>query len=440
MQIINEIINPLKKEFSSSKLGMERSDWFFYVILAFIIPFTTSISSNIYRTLKVLFGNGINRRRFYIFMGSPKIPWDALWKVLWGLIPTPLTGGRLLIALDDFLNPKTGSEIFGCAYHYNHASKINETRYPWSQNVVAVGLLKVIKGRWASIFMGQRFYFLKKDIEAGIRNCGIKFSSRIMQGAEMITEIGKYFKDVPLLVICDSWFGNNSLYSLLRRELGSRINILTVLRSNIVLYGMPDAKRKGRRGRPPKYGRYLGTSKELAAGMRKKSSVYRVFLYGKTKEVEASSRVLMLKSLRCKVRVVWIYSKSKYFTVLTTDLSLGISEIIEYYGARWKIESGFKELKQDIGSARSQSRKQDSVINHLNFSMMASAIVWIYGAKLEYVPDRRHRIRGRSSFAFFDLRHIISEAALGDNFHLVCSQNDKLPRKSFIRTLLRLVA
>ncbi|WP_152556561.1 transposase [Methylobacter tundripaludum] len=29
------------------------------------------------------------------------------------------------------------------------------------------------------------------------------------------------------------------------------------------------------------------------------------------------------------------------------------TQIIEYYGTRWKIESGFKELKQDIGSRTS---------------------------------------------------------------------------------------
>ena len=30
-----------------------------------------------------------------------------------------------------------------------HAAKANQTKYPWAQNVVLVGLLKRIKGRWA---------------------------------------------------------------------------------------------------------------------------------------------------------------------------------------------------------------------------------------------------------------------------------------------------
>jgi len=31
----------------------------------------------------------------------------------------------------------------------------------------------------------------------------------------------------------------------------------------------------------------------------------------------------------------------------STDLELSVEQIVEYYRARWKIESGFKEIKQD---------------------------------------------------------------------------------------------
>ncbi|MBW2101341.1 MAG: transposase, partial [Deltaproteobacteria bacterium] len=116
------------------------------------------------------------------------------------------------------------------------------------------------------------------------------------------------------------------------------------------------------------------------------------------------------------------------------------AQIIEYYGARWKIESGFKEIKQDIGSSKSQARNAYAVMNHMNFSMMAAAIARIYGARLENIPERRHKVRGRNSFAFSDLRHIIAKAALTHNFDAVCRTHDKVPRKSFVDTLLRMVA
>ena len=147
MFILRDILRHLQNNFSSSRLGRQRSRWFVYTLLAFIIPFTSSTSSNILRSLNTLFGLSVNRRRFYTFMASNKLPWSSLWPRLWSMIPNPKTGGRLLVALDDFINPKTGKKIFGCAHIFDHAAKTNQSKYPWAQNVVLVGLLKRIKGR-----------------------------------------------------------------------------------------------------------------------------------------------------------------------------------------------------------------------------------------------------------------------------------------------------
>ncbi|WP_457552213.1 hypothetical protein [Desulfobacula sp.] len=73
------------------------------------------------------------------------------------MIPDPETNGRLLIALDDSINPKTGKKIFDCARVFDHAAKVNQSKYPWVQNVVSIGLLKIIKGRWVQIVV-QREY------------------------------------------------------------------------------------------------------------------------------------------------------------------------------------------------------------------------------------------------------------------------------------------
>ena len=108
MFILNNILTPLEDAFSSSSLGRDRGQWFSYCLLAFIIPFTSSISSNVFRCINTLFGLKVNKRRFYTFMASNKLPWGKLWRTLWSMIPDPLSDGRLLVALDDFINPKTG--------------------------------------------------------------------------------------------------------------------------------------------------------------------------------------------------------------------------------------------------------------------------------------------------------------------------------------------
>jgi len=445
MFILRDILIPLQAAFSDTKLGCKRYQWFIYTLLSVVVPFTSSITSNLWRTLHTLFGLSLDRGRFYTFMASPTLPWNRLWQILWSSIPAPLTDGRLVVALDDFINPKVGRKIFGCESIFDHAAKSNQSKYPWAQNVVVVGLLKTIKGRWACLPMTFRFYLPKKAIQAKtinvIKNGKVDpFQTKLEQAAAMIIEIASHFAGVPILVVADSWFGNNGLFKPVRQELGLQFHLLSRLRVSSMLYNLPPERKPKQRGAKRKYGEKLGSVATLAAQFRNFGKSYQVFLYGKTREVFAYDQVFMLKTLKCPVRVVWVYRRTRWVALFTTDLHLSVEQIISIYGARWKIESGFKELKQEIGSQKSQTRNAHAVTNHLQFCMMAVTLTWIYADSLKPDPKRRHKVKGRTSFAFSDVRRIIAEAALDEDFSGVCPKPTKPPQKSLVDTLLRMVA
>ncbi len=259
-----------------------------------------------------------------------------------------------------------------------------------------------------------------KDIEAQsvtTQKSGstVPFQSKMAQAVEMLCKVATHFAPLPVLVVADSWFGNDGLHRPLQ-ESTSTFDLLSRLRSNITLYAPPPPRSPHQRGRSRKYGLRLGSVSQVAAGYREPAQPVSVFLYGKRREVSAYDQVVMLKNLRCPVRVVWVFRKTQWVAFFTTDLMLSVESIIEYYGARWKIESGFKEIKQEIGSARSQTRNAQAVINHLNFCMMAAALTWIYADRIEADPQRRHIVKGRTSFAFSDVRRLITHAALSKDF------------------------
>jgi len=450
MFILRDLLSLLQLQFSETKQGRRRSIWFSYTLLAIIVPFTSSITSNLLRSLNTLFGFSIPMQRFYTFMGSSTLPWERLWCTLWGMIPSPLVDGRLLAVLDDSINPKSGRKIFGCGFFHDHAAKGNQNTFPWSQCILMLGLLKPVKGRWACLPLSFCFYFMKADVDAALKDESIvntrfkgevvPFLTKLDQAAQMLKKLYSYFK-VPVLVVADSWFGNNGLWSQLKAS-GGDFHLLSRLRTNSVLLGLPKPVEEGerRRGRPRKYGKRLGKVSELAAPLREHASQYTVDLYGRRRKVEAYSQVVMVKTLKQKIRVVWVYRRTRYVALFTTDLSLSVEQIIAYYGARWKIESGFKEIKQEIGSARSQTRNAQAVSNHLQFCMMATSLTWIYADRLSYTPSRRHQVQGRSSFAFSDVRRMIAEAALDKDFQTLLPKAEQQPLNSFIHTLLRMVA
>lgn len=445
MFILRDLLLPLQAVFSNTAQGQKRKVWFVYTLLAVVVPFTSSITSNLLRALQTLFGLKLKSQRFYAFMASPTLPWKKLWHAMWGMIPSPAVEERIVLALDDSMNPKSGKKIFGCAHFHDHAAKVNQSSYPWSQCILAVGLLKKIKSRWACLPLDFRFYMMKKDIDTrsaiAIRKGEIlPFEDKMAQAATMITDIQEYFKQ-PVLIVTDSWFGNNGLWSRLDRRTDGAFHLLSRMRTNITLYDFsPVPTGRPMAGRPRKYGRRLGSVDDCAAKLRENYQTYTVFLYGKKREVQAYSQAVMLKTMKCCVRVVWVYRKTRYVALMTTDMTLSTEQIIEYYGARWKIESGFKEIKQEIGSSKSQVRNSESVLNHLNFCMMSTTLTWIYADRLGNAPDRRYKIRGRAGFAFSDVRRIIAEAALSSDFYSVCPVPEQTPQKFFVKTLLRMVA
>jgi hypothetical protein len=113
----------------------------------------------------------------------------------------------------------------------------------------------------------------------------------------------------------------------------------------------------------------------------------------------------MLKTLKCPVRVVWVYGNTQWIALATTDLPLSVAQIIEYYGARRKMEAGFKDIKQATGSAQSQTRNPFAVTNHLHFCLAATTLTWIWPPRLQHTPARRYATHERHEYACADLAH-----------------------------------
>jgi len=296
---------------------------------------------------------------------------------------------------------------------------------------------------WACLPLKHCCYHLKKDIK---ENCpkyngkDVEFRSKHEQAVDMICGVAARFQESNILLVTDSWFGNNGIWKPLRKKIDDRAHLISRLRSNNNLFDEPAVTTKRKQGRPGKYGNKLGKTSSLACTYREPGQEYRVNLYGKERTILAYDRIVMLKSLKCRVRVVWIFRRTQWVALFSTDPTLSVEEIIKYYGARWKIEACFKELKQDIGSIETQAGNSAAVTNHMEFCMMAITLTWVYACRLEKTPSRRHAVKGRYHFAFSDVRRLIAKAAMDDNFTILCPRPGKTMINSFVTALMRMTA
>jgi hypothetical protein len=305
MAILPTLAGEFQFLFPRTDKGQERFHWFLLTLKAILVPITVSRTSNLLRAIETLFGVSIAQWRYYTFMASVKLPWDALWEALWRAIPSPLVAGRLLLVLDDSINPKTGKKIFACQKTFDHAAKSNQTRWPWAQTIVTVGLLKSIHGRWSCIPLAFAFYLRRQTLAAGcirLRHKALVFADKFAQAVELIARLGAFFAQAPMLVVTDTWFGNNGLFKPLRARLGERVHLLSRLRVNAALFARAEPA-PGKAGRPRKYGKRLGNAAELAAAMRAKAQTYALHVYGAVRAVAAAEQVVMLKP--CVARCAW---------------------------------------------------------------------------------------------------------------------------------------
>jgi hypothetical protein len=67
-------------------------------------------------------------------------------------------------------------------------------------------------------------------------------------------------------------------------------------------------------------------------------------------------------------------------------------------------------------------------------------IKWVYASRIEKTPNRRHVVTGRNHFAFSDVRRLVAQAALDDNFGILFPVPRKSSINSLVAVLLRIAA
>ena len=173
-------------------------------------------------------------------------------------------------------------------------------------------------------------------------------------------------KILPGLIIFDRGFARRKVFTMLRR-FGH--HIFCRAKSNAVFYRLPKHAKRPKRGRPRKYGDRLDIRR-----LRYKE----VDIDGKSYSI--TSKVARTKMCDAEVRLVVIRNHPKtskpyrYFCVWTTDLTLEIPKIVEYYRQRWQIETTFQNAKQHFGFDTYRLKSWKSINRFVQLSFVAASL------------------------------------------------------------------
>lgn len=281
-------------------------------------------------------------------------------------------GEAVIVVVDDTLFKRWGRKV-------HHAF--------WTHDGAAQGKRRIGRGnRWVVAGIAVRLPFCSAPVCLPVLFrlwAGKGTASVVDLAGELLRLLVAEFPDRPVHGVGDAAYHGRAL-------LVPGATWTTRLPVNAALYA-PAPPRTGKRGRPARKGRKLGTPEQAAA-----TAVWRlvtVARYGFTETV-----------LVAKVDCVWYGSfgntggglmlirdpastKPYDLALFTTDTTSTIAEVAERYATRWSIEPANATSKQQMGVGQARNRLPAAVQRTVPFGMLVQSLVIIWYAGAGYHPD-----------------------------------------------------
>ena len=247
---------------------------------------------------------------------------------------------------------KTGKSQWGLHFFRNFSyqrHRVNQSKFHYGHEFGALGLLCQTPTDWLLFPV-----WVKLVAPQTIRDKTDAVLKRICS------------KIAPGLIIFDRGFTRRKVFTMV---LSFGHHILCRAKSNAVFYRLPKPPKRPQRGRPRKYGDRLDIRRVRYKEMT---------IAGKSYSI--ASKVVRTRMCNADVRLVIIRSRPKaskpyrYFCVWTTDLTLEIPKIVEYYRQRWQIETAFRDVKEHFGFDTYRLKSRKSINRFVQLSFVAASL------------------------------------------------------------------
>jgi SRSO17 transposase len=259
--------------------------------------------------------------------------------------------GDGILAIDDTLSHKTGKHMEYVGYYFDRA----ESRQTLAHDILTTHL---IKGR-LSIPLDAWVYLKKEQLEDKKE----EFKDKNQVAREFIQKA--HLKNVPFLyVVGDSWFFSKDTVEL-AQSLG-KIWVFQSKSDRVVLL-------------PRGWVSLSAWAKEMIP----KEKFKRVEVRYKDKEqthwcYEANLKMRSLKDAQ-RVRVVVSYDNPELegepHFYCSNKLDMKADKLLNVYAKRWKIDSFYRDAKQNLGMDEYEMRKIEGVRRHLAMVLIAHTLL-----------------------------------------------------------------
>ena len=276
------------------------------------------------------------------------------------------TFGNSVYVYDETKALKTGASQYGFHFFRNFSyqkRRVNQSKFHYGHEFGALGLLCATATEWLLFPVWVKL--IAPQTPRDKKDAVLKrICSKLARG----------------LILFDRGFARRKVFTML---LGLGHHLVCRAKSNAVFYHIPKPAKPRQRGRPKKYGDRLNIHRLRYKG---------VSILGK--DAQVASKVVRTKMCPADVRLVVRRTRPKrskpyrYFCVFTTDMTLEIPQILEYYQHRWQIETAFRDAKQHFGFDAYQVRSRKSINRFVQLSFIAATFTKLIVSTPQPIADR----------------------------------------------------
>lgn len=247
--------------------------------------------------------------------------------------------GRLVLIADGIKVAKEGQKMPGVKSLHQESNSNSKREYIMGHSFQCVALLFATASSAWAIPLASRIHE------------GLKFSNRDRRTlhnklASLVAEILRFMPTPSIYLVGDAYYASKTIAAWL---LNNNHHIVTRVKSNAVA-NLPATARTGSRGRPRKYGKKLSL-KQLFRERALFSTIASPFHKEENVAIQYRCMDLLWKPLGRVVRfVLVVHPNQGTWILMTTDLELDPTEVIQLYGFRPRIEASFKQAVHTIGT------------------------------------------------------------------------------------------
>jgi hypothetical protein len=200
-------------------------------------------------------------------------------------------------------------------------------------------------------------YVRHKDIGKLPRWYGVKFQTKLQQGAALVTWAAQWltYLGKTLWVVADGAYAKRVFLKAAR---AAKVIVVSRLRKDAALWDVPPPPRPGarkRRGRPPTYGKHKLSLAKRAAH-RQGWQTIEVVQYGATVTKTYKSFLATYRPASGLIRVVLEREATGWVAFFCTDAEASVAAILEAVADRAAVEQDFHDVKEVHGVGQVQLR------------------------------------------------------------------------------------